>query len=138
MALIELNLQPGTRELRWFGILVPAFFALLAGLLWWSSKGTVGPALLVGLGAAFGGLYALVPRARLLLYTGWLRAVYPLGWLISHALIGVVYFGVVTPIGWALRLAGQDPMHRRIQRGTNTYWVERRDTRQVRDYFRQF
>ena len=138
MALIELNPQPGTRELRWFGFLVPAFFALLAGLLWWSSKGTVGPAVLVGLGAAFGALYALVPRSRLLLYTGWVRAFYPLGWLISHALIGAIYFGVLTPIGWALRLAGQDPMHRRFQRGANTYWVERRGARQVRDYFRQF
>lgn len=138
MALIELNLHPGTRELRWFGVLVPAFFALLAVLLWWFSKATAVPAVLVGLGAAFGGLYAIVPRARLLLYTAWMRAIYPVGWLVSHVLIGVVYFVVLTPIGWALRLAGQDPMQRRIQRGTRTYWVERRDTRQAPDYFRQF
>lgn len=138
MALIELNLQPGTRELRWFGVLVPGFFALLAGLLGWQSRSLTGPAVLVGVGVGFGVLYALCPRARRLLYAGWMRALYPLGWLLSHALIGALFFGVVTPIGWALRLAGHDPLQRRLQRTKNTYWAERHGTRQVRDYFRQF
>ena len=56
----------------------------------------------------------------------------------THLLLAAVYFGVLTPIGLIMRLAGRDPMERRIDRAAPTYWVARRPVTDVRRYFRQF
>ena len=32
------------------------------------------------------------------LYVGWLYAVFPIGWTISHLILAVIYFLILTPI----------------------------------------
>jgi hypothetical protein len=138
MALLELKLRPSERDLRWFGLIMLLFFGLLATVVWWKSGATGVPGVLVTTGAALCCVYYLVPPLRRLLYVGWMRAVFPIGWVVSHALIGLVYYGILTPVGWALRLSGHDPMHRKLLRNAQTYWVERRDGEEPARYFRQF
>jgi len=79
-----------------------------------------------------------VPSLRRPMFVGWMYAAYPLGFIVSHVLLGLVYFGVVTPIGLLLRAVGHDPMTRRFDRSAKTYWIAREQTRDVRRYFRQF
>lgn len=55
-------------------------------------------------------------------YLGLTLATRPIGWIISHLVLALVYYGVVTPIGLALRLAGYDPLHRRFDQDAETYW----------------
>lgn len=37
-------------------------------------------------------------------------------------MLGIVYFVVVTPVGWASRLL-RDPLSRRRNRRVTTYWI---------------
>ncbi len=61
----------------------------------------------------------------------------PIGWVLSHALLAAVFYGVVLPVGLAMRLAGRDPMTRRLDRAAASYWVGRERVDGSERYFKQ-
>jgi len=131
-----------SRELRrrpLAGAVLPAGLGALAAAR--LGLGVSGPAL-AGLVLGAGGAAALgvwlVPAWGARLWAGWMRAAEPMGWVVSHVVLAIVYYGVLTPVGLALRLAGRDPMRRRFDRQAASYWVERRGAADPGRYFRQF
>jgi Saxitoxin biosynthesis operon protein SxtJ len=71
------------------------------------------------------------------LYTAWMLTVLPLGWMLSHLLLAVVYYAVITPIGVGLRLIGRDLLALRADPKAKTYWHERTPSGDDRRYMRQ-
>jgi hypothetical protein len=71
-------------------------------------------------------------------YRTWSLLFLPLAWSISTLLLVLVYYGVLTPIGLALRTLGRDPMHREFDRDATSYWVKRDEVVGPERYFRQF
>ena len=63
---------------------------------------------------------------------------YPIGWIISHALLAIVYYLVITPIGLGMRLFGRDPLQRELHRSAKTYWTPRSTIKDTARYFQQF
>jgi hypothetical protein len=138
MALLEINLRPSERDLRWFGLIMLLFFVVIGALVFQVTHTLTWPVRLAGAGLVFCAVYYGVRPLRKLLYLGWMRLLYPIGWTISHLLMGFIYFVVLTLIGWGLRLAGRDPMQRAILRDAKTYWIARSDAPGSARYFRQF
>ncbi len=138
MSLIEINRNPSRKDLAWFGVIL--FLALVwVGFL--VARATHNPSLTWYVAAGAGVLaavYYVVPPIRRPMYVGWMYAVYPIGYVVSHVLLGVLYFGLLTPAGLLLRLFGYDPMQRRFDRAAKTYWIEREPKGKPSDYFRQF
>ncbi|NIL96737.1 MAG: hypothetical protein GTO62_06250, partial [Planctomycetales bacterium] len=83
-------------------------------------------------------IYYLIPPLRLPMYRGWLYAVMPIGWVISHLLLTGIYLLIITPIGLVMRLVGYDPMQRRFDRSAKTYWITRQPTEDLKQYFKQY
>lgn len=139
MRLVELRTNPSDRELAWFGLLLLAFAGFLGGLGWLAGAFTVSRAVWA-VGIALAAVYYAVPRVRRPVWGGWMRAAYPIGWTVSHVLLAMIYYGLLTPIGLLMRLAGYDPMRRALDRTATTYWTERvrTDADDVVRYFRQF
>ena len=81
--------------------------------------------------------YALRP-VRLPIYHAWMILVSPIGWIISHLLLAVVYYLIITPIGLLMRLCGRDSLHRKFEADVETYWIEHRPDSDVSRYVRQF
>jgi len=138
MALININLQPSSRELRWFGLSILAALGLLGGLVYLRGH-SIGLAIgcwSAGIGSS--GVYYGFPALQHMIYLGVMYALYPIGWCMSHAVIAVTYYGVVTPIGLLLRLSGRDPLKRRIDRGAQSYWIARPKISSTTRYFRQY
>jgi hypothetical protein len=48
-----------------------------------------------------------------------------LGALVSPLALGVLYYGVLTPLGVLMRLAGKDPLRLRREPGAASYWLPR-------------
>ena len=71
-------------------------------------------------------------------YRTWTLLFMPLAWSVSTLLLVLVYYGVLTPIGLALRTLGRDPMHREFDRDGTSYWVKRDEVVDPERYFRQF
>ena len=139
MGMIEINRNPSRRELLVFGALLAVFSAGL-GLVTYFVWGYPVAARWVWVG---GGsvclLHFAVPSLRRRIYLAWMYGVFPIGWTVSHVLLAVVYFAVVTPTGLLLRLFGYDPMSRRDRsEGRTTYWESHSAPENRERYFRQF
>ena len=56
----------------------------------------------------------------------WLRLGLLLQRLVTPVIMALLFFGTVTPIALVLRLLGKDVLRLRIDRGADSYWLERR------------
>lgn len=137
MALLEIRWHPSPRELRVFAALQMVFFGFVAAGVHRRTGSVPLVAAVLGVSAVVGILGLAVPKAIRPVYVGWMAALYPLGWVVSHVLMLAVYYGVVTPVGLLMRLAGRDPMQRRLDRSASTYWSPRKTEPPAARYFRQ-
>jgi hypothetical protein len=138
--MIEINRNPTRKELVVFGLLLGPFCALVGWLLRDAAPGATRmlwfaavPVTLVG-----GALAAFTPELMRRFYVAWMIVVYPIGWTVSHVIMAIVYYVVLTPLGFIMRLSGYDPMRQRIESDATTYWIKRESTRDPKRYFRQF
>ena len=53
----------------------------------------------------------------------WIRFGILLGTIVSPVVMGIIYFGVVTPIGIIMRLFRKDILNLKIDKNKNTYWI---------------
>lgn len=136
--MIEINKNPSRRELNWFGVLFALFFAIVGAVVMWKFGSVRTAQIIWGVAAVITVVYYALPPVRRLLYLGWMYAAYPIGWTVSHVLLGVIYYLVMTPIGLVMRLAGRDGLEQRIDRSADTYWTEHRPGGDPARYFRQF
>ena len=87
-----------------------------------------GPGLVVGLlalGAIFLLFAWLAPRRLAPLTTAWMRFGEILGRFVSPVVLGVIFFGIITPVAAATRMFGRDEL--RLKRTTEkSYWIDRR------------
>lgn len=137
MALIDPDRRPSRLEMRIFGMLFAVFFGLLGAMVLLKHGALRGAIGLWVIGAGVAIAYYAVPGLRWPIYVGWTRATYPLGWAVSHAVMAVLFFGVLTPFGLLMRLFGQDPMQRRMRTGAESYWAKLEPPAKASRYFRQ-
>ena len=138
MALIERNREPTSSELKVFGLLLGPFFGLIGMLVLWRAWSWTIAAILWSIAILSATVYYCVPAIRRPTYMLWMAVMYPIGWVVSNALLAVVYYGWITPVGLMMRLCGYDPMRRRMRRGTASHWVRRKPIKNVNRYFRQY
>ena len=135
--MIPIERNPSASQLRWFGLLwFPAFCALL-GFFVLRHTDNLRPALWVwGVGAAIA-LIGIASRVVMRwIWVGLLTVTYPIGWVVSHLVLFLIYYLVLTPVALALKLAGRDAMNRRLDRDASSYWKSR-PKRDAGSYFRQ-
>ncbi len=138
MGLIAINKKPSRRDLSIFGALFAAFFGLIGGLVWWKSQTTTAAYVIWIIAASITLLFYAVRPIRKPIYLGWIHLAYPIGWVVSHTAMAIIYYLVFTPIGLIMRLLGRDPMERRLDRSAASYWVEHDPAGDPGRYFQQF
>ena len=148
MALIEINWNPDRRQLRSFAILWFVFFAGAGAVVAWRAgliRGATppgaswtAPAVLWALAVLVSAAGLAFPAAIKPVYRLWMGASFPIGWTVSHILLGVTYYGLFTLVGGIFRLIGRDALSRRLDRGAASYWVRRSAPTDVARYFKQF
>ena len=82
--------------------------------------------------------YLAVPAARRPIFLGWTGLAFPIGWVVSHLVLGAVFYLVFTPIGWLVRRINGDPLQRRFEASRPSYWIERPAGTDVGRYLKQF
>jgi hypothetical protein len=65
----------------------------------------------------------LAPRVLAPVYRIWMTAGEALGWINTRILLGVVFYGLITPMGLIRRLRAEDPMRRRHDPAAQSYRV---------------
>lgn len=138
MAVLEINRNPSQRELRWFGVIVLIFCGAVGLILRLRFDLETAAWIAWAVGALVAAVFYAVPPVRRALYVGWMYLFYPVGFVLSLVVLGVIYYLVLTPIGLVLRLLGRDSMGRRPAPDAQTYWIRREAKIASERYFRQF
>lgn len=107
-------------EDRKFGFVVGGALALLGSALVLAGSRLAGP-VLGGAGVLLLLLGAAAPGLLGPLHRGWMAFARVLGRVNTAIFLGLVFFLVLTPLGFAFRLTGRDELARRRQRRTG--WV---------------
>jgi len=131
----RLTAGPTRPELRSFALSVGGAFLALAALLYWRGRPGAAGALAV-LGAALVAAGVIAPGRLGPVYRAWMAFALAISKVTTPLLMGLIYFGVVTPVGLAMRLIGRRVLARR--REAPTYWVDRPVGGRRSDLRRQF
>ena len=120
--MIAIQWNPSEKQLRQFaGIWFPAF----CGLVGWSIGHRTGHWSEVEIGWVLAGLLSVgglvLPALIRPIFVGLILLTFPIGWVVSHLLLGLIFYGVVTPIGSILRMSGHDPLQLKKPSG-NSVW----------------
>jgi hypothetical protein len=125
----DVSFDPPARTLRQFaGLWLACFLAVAA---WRVSV----PAAMVALAVGPIGLWR--PRSIRLVYVGATLLTFPVGWTVSRLLLAAVFYGVLTPVGLAFRLAGRDVLGLRPRR-SETYWAPKPGAATAQSYLHPF
>jgi hypothetical protein len=132
----EINSNPERRVLRQFGVAGLVILGALAVHQYRVGRHTL------ALGLAIGGLLlgaAGLARPGLLrwLFVGWMKAAYPLNWIVSELILALIFYVVLTPLALVFRLAGRDALDLKDAPERASYWVRKPPAAEVRRYFRQ-
>lgn len=139
MAMIEVNWNPGRRDLRVFGIAALVLTVILAALLHYQKGLAVGWALAIaGLGLVTFVLAFTLPAAARVVYVVLMAITLPIGTAMTIVLMAVFYYGIIAPLGLAFRATGRDLLDLKFTRKPDSYWVPRRPPASLKRYFHQF
>lgn len=135
--MISIQWNPQAKQLRQFaGIWFPAFCALVG----WSIARKTGhwhEVEVVWIVAGVISIAGLVfPPIIRPVFVGLILLTYPIGWVVSHVLLGLIFYGIVTPIGIILRLTGHDPLQINAPLG-NSLWKSPTGKTDPASYLRQ-
>jgi hypothetical protein len=150
MEFADVNWNPDRKQLRVFAALWLIAFGALGLHMAWRS-GALGGQVPIGWHDPWRGplgLWALAVSVSLVglafpgairpIYKVWMAAAFPIGWTVSHVLLGVVYFGLFTAFSLIFKMLGRDPLKRSFDRQAPTYWTRRPVGGGPQRYFRQF
>ena len=134
----DLNFRPEPRLLRQFAMLWLIFFNGL-GTFQWLVRGNARAGLLLVVIGCLGGILGLIrPAAVRWLYAAGMAVSYPIGWLLSHLMLAVLFYGMITPIALLFRLRGRDLLQRRHVPNQKSLWLPKALPQDMRSYFRQY
>jgi hypothetical protein len=136
--MLPINRQPAPADLRRFArIWFPLFVVFLAAVLWWRLDSLVIP----GVVLAVGGLLAIAAVASLetarTIFVGLQTITYPIGLVISTLALAFLFYGMFTPFGWVMRMAGRDPLRLKA-RSEPSNWVPYRQDDDPASAFKQY
>lgn len=132
----DLRLHPPLPTLRWFAGYV---VVLLVGLaIWrWHHDDELGTLVLSSFAAAVATIGTVCPARMRPIFATAMIATFPIGWLVSHMLLALIFFGMFLPLGLIFRLIGRDALALRFRPEYESYWVNKPAAPDVRSYFRQ-
>ena len=109
------------KELRDFGLITGAIFVILFGLLIPWLRNHPFPQWPWIPASMLWFLAILTPSSLRPVYKVWMRIGLVLGWINTRIILGIVFYGLVLPMGIIMRLVGRDPMARDFDLDLGTY-----------------
>jgi hypothetical protein len=134
----DIRFDPPAKILRQFAV---TGWIFLWGVAAWRGLGRgewVVAASLIVSGLVLGLTGLVRPRLIRPVYVAATVAAFPIGWVVSWVMLGIVYYGIFTPLAVIFRVIGRDPLGRRGPNATDTYWMPKPAPRDPTSYLRQY
>lgn len=122
---------------RPFGFTFTVVFFTLAAVAFW--RNWPGPMLYLGLSLGTLVVTLTVPNLLAPLCRMWMKFGDLLHSIVNPLILGIIFFGLMTPTGLVMRTLGRDPMKRYFDVDAASYWEDRSDFQDAANGFkRQF
>jgi hypothetical protein len=133
----HVNWRPDSRELRRFAIAMLIGFAVLGLLAAWRGGGIRTTSIVLWSIGVVLAAAAFVPGLGRLAYLIVYLPTSIIGYFVSHILLALMFFVVITPLAIILRLMGKDLLRQQRQKN-RTHWTPVRGVKTEDSYYRQF
>ena len=133
----EITAPPPRKTLRQFAGLLLLVFGGIALWRLWNGNDTGWTRALFVVGVGGGAVGLIRPELLRWFYTGWMVAVFPIGWTISRLAVMAMFYIVFAPVALVFRMIGRDALHRR-RRPATSYWISKPAAQTSAEYLRQF
>ena len=128
------------KHLREFGLLVGSIL-LLVSSYWWFYRDIYETAryIMFPIGALLFLIGLVVPSVLKPAYKVWMTIAHVLAWVNTRILISLIFFLVITPIGFVMRLIKGDLLGEKFHSDSDTYWTETEAPESIKEHCeRQF
>ncbi len=136
--MISIDWNPDRKTLRTFAIGLVVLACVYAGWLAWHERLSHTAAWVCGIMGGLGLVGVCVPPLLRWVYVAWMVVVFPIGWCVFQAMLAILYFAVIWPLGLLMKALGRDPLQLRSDPHATTYWNERPQSDDPRRHFRQY
>jgi len=132
------NIKIETSDLKKFGLLIGSILFLGSLYLLWKQQHNYAVAGFI-LGVVFAALAFVGPVVLKPLQRAWMAMAVVMGFVMSRIIVAVIFYGMVTPIGLAGRLAGKKFLDLKMDKAAASYWIGRDQAKTEKSaYERQF
>jgi hypothetical protein len=131
------NIKEDKKALQNFGLTIGAVLLLIGIILYFTGKTSFiyfagSGILLVLLGVTFPA--ALKPLNKI-----WMTLALILGWFMSRVILIILFYLIITPMAFLLKIIGKDFLKLRTDKNIESYWEKRdKQSNELPDYERQF
>lgn len=119
-----------------FGYFFSFIFLILASYFLYSSNKIIGYLLIIT-ALIFFVITIIKPSLLLPLNKMWMYLGFILGKIISPIVLGIIFFGLFTPYGIAMRMMGRDELYLKKTK-KQSHWIHRSDSSLKTNFKRQF
>jgi multisubunit Na+/H+ antiporter MnhG subunit len=126
------------RQASEFALVLSAMLGLLGALGLWRGHPRTAVWLVAVIPVVLAVAFVL-PAAWLRLFRLWMLFGKGMSWVTTRILLAIVFYLLITPFGWAMRLAGKRPLDLAWRDGKPSYWIDKTETpRTLERYEKQF
>jgi len=139
MGLVSLNLKASEKQLRDFGDIALCMCNFIGLMMIWlkglSMKAFIGFCIT---GMVIYLLSRISTRLVRPVYMAMTVVTFPIGWLVSHVVMALFYYVIISGVGLVFKLLKRDPLHRSCNPKADSYWLPYQHKSSTKDYFHQF
>lgn len=133
----DLPLKPTTRVLRQFAAAWLIFFIAVA-LHRTFVRHQPAAGRVLGMVSLIGIVGLVKPSTVRWLFVGATVAAFPIGWVVTHLVLGAMFYFVLTPLALWFRWRGRDELQLKTKTGAATFWIAREHTPPPEKYLKQY
>ena len=120
---------------RSFGFLFAFVFCAIGGYAVYAGWNLLLVLGTLAAGVSFAAIATFKPQTLRPLNSAWFRIGLILGKIVSPVVLGIIFFGLLSPVGLIGRLLGRDQLRLKKQRG-HSYWIDRSPPAPAPDSFK--
>ena len=121
-------LEISKKILRKFGLLVGGLFLPLGYWIYHSYQSSFF-IIVIAAGASLFIFGLLLPNSLSGIYKVWMGLAFALGWIMSRILLAIIFYLVLTPVGFIAKITGKKFLDIKFKDNKETYWVIRSDSK---------
>ncbi|MES2662554.1 MAG: SxtJ family membrane protein [Pseudomonadota bacterium] len=114
MKMVNINWNPDKAELRKFGLTMLIGFSIIAAVAFFVFEVSKNIAIGLVIFGAVSLVLSYIGRLGMIIYYPWMTIGMIMGTIVSHVILAVLFFGIVTPIGLVFKIMRRDSLQKNV------------------------